>query len=323
MVESNKILSRKIGTLDFGLSQTKSQTLKFKPNLLRAIKLDSLIGITVSSTGGTAIQDNPMTLIKAVRIIVAGKTLKSVKGVDLHYSNKIETGITPYIAGQLAGAISAASYVLRLVTTIPFAFDNHYTVFPETTILNSNAYSDITLEVDFGASTDLVSANTVIDSCVTNIIAVEREPLSDEDRTTPRPEMVDSTIVQTISASNSALQIPLSERTEIKSLFLRAVSNGARSDTLINNVKLVANNGSRVEVNLPFKVLQAINKSFSQIENASGVMDTGIAAIEIDPDGDLSGLFNTMILNNPMLELDVTYSSGETYVSIIERKIVS
>lgn len=317
-MSGTNLLERKLGNIDFAVSQTKRLELRIKPNLLRRLQLRSVIGITVSSTGGTAVQDNPMSLIKAITLSTNdGKTLKRITGPDIYFLNKCELGTAPFTSGVLSGAISANAYTLKMNTII--TFENLVGQIPELTILNTNAYPEtLNLEILWGSATDLVTANTVIDTCVTDVIAFEREPISQDDITTPRPELVDTYQEVTVAGSGN-LEVLLPDKTEIKTIAVRVIDNSVRSDTLVTNVQVQGNNGTRIVRDMPFEALQMSNKELYGVE----AIETGIAIVEFDPDGDLEEIFSTLEVNNPKLVLTCGSPTGTAKVFVLTRQVVT
>ena len=316
MGKGTMILRRKLGEIAYAANSEKNLEIKVKPNLIKRLNLRLTLTNTVAGAGGNAVQDNPLSLIENIRIEAPGRTFKNFDPRMMHFINHLELGAIPKIIGQLSGAVADGTYAQEVNMMIPF--ESIRSLLPETTVLNSNSHSSITVIVKWKDDNDIVDANNTLSLVNIEVMSYEREPKSSEDQTLKRPELLDSQLIQTVAAVNTALQVDLIEDTKIKSILLMAIKAGVRDDGLINNVRVIGDNDGRVLRNLPFAEIQSQNKEDFGIET----LQTGIALIEFDPDGDLAELLDTIDLNNPKLEFDVDAPSGVTQIYVLQRQLI-
>jgi len=234
----------------------------------------------------------------------------------MHFWNKIIYGSTPSIIGQLSGAISAAAYNQEASLRIPFHAPR--AISPDTTILNLNQYSSVTVFVKWKNALNIVDAENTLSNVVMTVYGIYREPISNEDRVLKRPELMDGQIKQTVAAANTGLQIPLDEDAKIKSILIMAIKAGIRSNALLDNIKVLGDGSGRTLVDVAGGELQSDNKA----EYAITTLDTGIYLLDFDYDGDFDDMLNTFDMKTPKLECNVQTPSGVTQLFILQRRFV-
>jgi hypothetical protein len=312
-----KIFARKIGQLTLAENRLDSFNLKVKPNLIKRLQLLLSLNVTVGGGGGVSIQDNPMGFISNIQVKTSeGQALKSISGINAYYKCKYEVNTAPHKV-VLSGSPTANTYDIFAV--IPISFDWLTSATPEATILNANAYNEISLYIQTSNVLATICSNAVLNTATLDIISHDREPIDTDDQTSTRPENRESEDSRIVVGASDQFDFDIPADTIVGKLFIKVIDNGLRSNTLVTNVMVTGNNGNFVPVDIPFTVLQSDNKELYSLET----IEDGIVIVDFDPDGGLDDMFNTLQISTPKLRLKVGSPTGVARVEVLFQKLVA
>lgn len=308
-----RLRKKNLGTITLAAARTDSFELKVQPNLIR--KLILKLAVNFTTTGGDAIQDNPMSFLTNIQIKTPeGITLKDFSATNIFHKTTYERG-TPGTLSAQSGTLAGATYDVSASILIPFEWLT--AALRELTNLNSNKFTKLVLFVTATtALLGLCDTNCTFNSGSIIVVSQERVPETVADQTTQRPLNVENSDQRTVVGATSNFDFDIPSDTQIGKIFIKATDNGVRDNDLITNVKIV--DGTDVYGDIPFIELRDDNKDQFVLES----LIDGIAIYDFDPDGDLTDMLDCRTLNSPKLRLTVTGPTGISNVQVMYQQFV-
>jgi hypothetical protein len=123
---------------------------------------------------------------------------------------------------------------------------------------------------------------------------------------------------QTNTGASTDMRIDLPKGNYIRKVVIHAIDNGAYSNSIINNVKVVINENTNV-VDASFNAIR--NENAKNYGIAFANLKDGIAIIDFDERKDLKGLLDVTNVDNVRLSLDINAPTGTSKVHIVVQEI--
>jgi len=302
---------RIIGNIPAVINEPGRFELKLKPSLVKRFMLDVSGILTVGFGGGNAVEDNPHRFIREIRFETSDGTQYKAHGAIMqNFIQQYEKGTAPYVVGTLAGALIANPYAFRF--TVEIDFNRVIAQFPEITILNTNNFDNLTMIVQFGNAADFVDANGTLGALACQVVQVDRMPADATDETEPRLINQLTRKITAVTGPGTDLAMDIPDKAQIQQMYIIARNftaghiAGERVDNLINNVRVVLDNGNRVERRVTWPQIQQRNKEDYGVETNI----VGFGVIDYDPDGSFDDLLDLRAVNAPQLLFDVNAPGG-------------
>lgn len=190
------------------------------------------VDMTVSG-GASMITDNPMSLVKSIRIsgTISGAgstTLKQASMTQLYWASYFKRGTKPYRA-QLASAGNQANTILECMVPIDFYATNLSE--PGASLLPCYAYKDLVAQVQWGTTTDLCASGVTINSAFIDFTTHEIPGIAEVEFA--RNLETSMTYPATTTGTDLMMfDLPLSGA--YKSIMLRETSSGAATRPGLN-----------------------------------------------------------------------------------------
>ncbi len=329
------LLERQIGQIAYYANQTRGFDLKLQPNLVKKLTLHFHGKMQLVSEVDLDIDPNvgPYSVVRNIQIRASnGVILKNIDPSALHFLNTIERASEEMVLGDNFGSEHLKPFSFDL--TIPF--ENHTGFLPERTIMNTNEFSEIRLDITWGNELDMCftpqsTSVALFVNFTCDIVALERVPLSMEDELLNRQRMVDTMQTRTVLGDNEPHTFDLPENSLIKTLlfylerkrqwvpevgdpsgFCRApLHNG------IVRARVEDNNGAHIIRDLTGLQIQSIMRFYFGLEGITPMpwsqtawggdlytQKQGIYILEFDQLHDFTSLYSTIGVNFPKLVLD-------------------
>jgi len=248
------------------------------------------VDMTVSS-GASVITDNPMSLVKSIRIsgTVSGAgstTIKQASLTMLYWAAFFKRGTKPYRA-QLASAGNQSNTILEVMVPIDFYATN--LAEPGASILPCYAYKDLVAQVQWGTTTDLCASGVTINSAYIDFTTHELPGLTE----TEYARNIETMMTYPATTTGTDLQIfdlPLSGA--YKSILLRETSSGAATrpglNLLTGKVRVDLNGQSNIRLLDAAAIRQANAWSHGDgpspvLTDAAGTRALSITVVEENP----------------------------------------
>lgn len=303
---------KKWKSLTYAANETKSEKLPSNNRLVGVLlDLTGNLVLTGGSSDPTLVQDAPATLFKQIKVTMGGKEVYRLTGIDAYWFaylwNRFKPAITqPTISG-------AATYAMAV--QLPIFFSGPGSLLPDLSILVTNQDLDPQIEVDWGTTTEIATGGDraiTLTSIVCNILAI----LETGD-VKPRyfRSMVSNQL--TVAAASTSAPLPLNygDGFGYRAIFIRAVLNSVRSNSLINNVILKLGSGDDQVINLSGASIQRDLQSNQGLDPAN--YPAGIYMINFDRYKDWSKILPAEDVGQIDLEFDVASPTGTTFVKVV------
>ncbi len=202
-----------------------------------------------ASAASTLNEDNPMSLLKNVAVVVNGKAVRDVDFAMLHYKNIFDHygRVPPRQKSTAAGVVTNK----QLVAVAKFDFCTEPS-FPNShqnaldALLPAHELSSLNIRVDTGALTDL-GTNETLDNAT--IYPVLEEVTMDKDTEgklfgSDRQNLlfIQESMAEKINAgatSNYQFETDLPTGNILRRTLIKAIDNGARSDAIVTDFRTV------------------------------------------------------------------------------------
>ena len=290
---------RMLPDIDFSANGQPSVDIP-RDRLIKAIVLRIKGQVDTSSTPASAVEDNPVSLIKSIQVIGDGsQVLYSLSGIDAYYLTQFKYGVVPTITA-VPDAVAGARELSALIV-IPFEAIGGRV--PADSYLDSTVFKSLQLKLTFGTLADLHDAT--ISETSGEDITVE---VMVEETTVPEPNFLSKwyTLQRTISASNANFDIDFPLGNFFKTIMIRAMEGtapGARSNSPFTSVSLISSGSVNHVQALPILIMKerlALNQALADT--------TGIYYYEFPEDGLLASMLNGSDTND--LKLRVASVAG-------------
>ena len=324
---------REIGQITVEAGRTGRFYLKNQPNMMAYLKLElDLLYHSVAVVPQAPRAYAPFSFIRNLQVKGSNSVLlKGLPGLLLSQLNSYEFYAEP--RNDIPADLQGADTAIHADLFIPFS---DHTIFnPERTILNTNSYSELELQLTFGDITDFSFVTGITDTITgqINIVACERQPFNLADQQQRRQRMVDSYQIKDAHTLAPVI-FDLPENTLNKTFMFLAWGDidgteKAPVDGILDRIRIYDDNMQRVLRDLSATQIQSLNTQQYHLENGN---DIGVHVIEFGMVGgqpvrpaDYSSLYNSIGRNYPQAEL--TFVQGDEWVSLeawlLQRQIVT
>lgn len=336
------LLQREIGQIPYFVNQTRRFDLKLQPNLVKKLVLHirGLAECEATHTSRITGRIGMYPFIHNIQVRASnGVILKSVDPIALNALNVMENGGNEMTVVPWSALSDAAAQPFSFDISIPF--ENLTGFLPERTILNTNEFSEIALEIQWGAPADIALSDftdppLILTDVVCDIVALERVPLDMNDELLNRQRLVDTMQVRTITADFSSVSFDLPENTLLKTLLFYIEHKKQYTPTIgddgairripldggILRARVEDNNGAHIIREMSGRQIQSSNQSYYnmadlaprqwdgmghevvEVSSFFGNQKPGVYIYEFDKLHDFTSLYSTIGVNYPKLVLD-------------------
>lgn len=282
-----------------------------RPDMIKQLGLHIKMVFDNAEIDNAIIPDAPFTFLKRITLQgLRGETIKDVTGQQLSVLNQFEFGTAAL--NTMLPIIQPGVYLFEADLIIPL--ENHTGIFPEETILNTNEFTEMLLEITFGDYRDLYGVPPSV-SFEVEVYSLERRKINTDDELHPRKKMMD--FDQRLPIVGSQAQRRLPENALIKTIMVTIIGgNGesGRQDNILEYLRIVDDDEANVYVSLSAEEIKSFNKSYYGIEKSNPLaaeQQAGVYIVEFDQLRDLSSLYNTTGKLFPKIILDFVDDPAE------------
>ncbi len=300
-----------IGTIDLVASGTSRRFKLASLDAQKRLLLDFNGAVDVTGAGGAVRTLGPLEALRGIRLLVKGQPGPfAVNGQALYLMALKDYLRAPYLAVPADAAI-ADDKAFQTVLPVDFAlpkFDDG-----DATILKTKVDATYELEVDFGASSDIISGGA--NHFANNAIATKVDVIAQEISGLARgSNLYNKTFTRTDAlAVNSQLRIPLDLAGGFLNelFFLAYTAAGALSDAVINRIWL-RNGSKRTFHNLSWARTKRVGE---QLAGLPSTLPTGMAFIDLSANDEFKSMVNADEYKE--LELIVDVAAAGSLVTAI------
>lgn len=253
---------RPVGSVDVTTSGTKKLDIP-RDNAIRRMIMRFVINLTTGVTAPTYDEDDILRFIKKIRLVKNGdENIFNVSGRLWWFIEKFEKKTKPYKVDPTSSTTTTADAIVTLIAD--FALDR--TDENDTrALLQPQNFTSLKLEIDYGAASDIASANAPTINTASSSVQVEiREALGtvarvNKDGVTEQvdvnvapmqkiTELEDSIALLASKTSFDTSSIPYNitpAPSNIMTHGLLVSDNGVRSDSLVTDIKYQKEKGGR------------------------------------------------------------------------------
>jgi hypothetical protein len=309
-------IERRLGLIDYIANDVGDKSLPrvhaYKDMLLR------LSGtLTIGTAAATALKGyTPLSLLKKIRLVVNGEDgIKSYDGKLDFIQNGLDAGVD---GERVAPGLTVAAHPFSGTLKVHFELPAYPEYWKQITRLNSALLTDLTLQILFGAGSDLVTPDTtttlVISACKVEIFGLE---YPDVEAQRVYSIFKETTKRLSVIAANDELAIPITTKNQILSILLLSVNNSLDSDLLVTKVSAVVDGTSFKKVK-DWKAMKEDTKQFYRI-----APPTGVACLIFDDEMNMANALRLAGTGSFELVFNVIAPTGVAYIDILIREVVA
>lgn len=293
--------------------------------VMAGVVVSALYSVNVTGAGA-AVRSRSIPMRRISLIGDNGKTLQAWRAQDLITLAQVFEQ-TP--AGSLlvpASGFGVANYT-NLEAHVPLMFEQPgaWVKNRDATALPSFGYSDLTLRIEWGSVTDLLTGTptgaitfTAQGATVTQLDYADLPIAGGAQavkiyRSMPVAVNRYAEMVQG-AVANSAAEIDLGTTADIRAIILTSelTSTGEPTNTIVNKVSLQEDNANYVFSSVPWTSIRADNaKAFGQ------TMPTGVAVIDFADDGDMFHIYRASRKSKVKVLLDTAAIAGTVRAAVL------
>ena len=282
-----------------------------KERYIKYMDLDFTADLVTSAgtTSGTIATDSVLRLFDLIEIKAGSKTIFTMDGTNLHFVNQHEYGTPPPLLVPTSD--DEATYPIHARLRIDFR--NNIGKYNPDTFLPAFAFNSLTMVIHFGAISSMIVGGDRVHAIASTfgITPYIYETTEAPDVTWLRIRSLRDDVIAA-SQVNYPIDVPKGNQV-YQQMYFRTTDAGIRVADIINNITLKTEATERPYEEITFDELQTLNKFESGIET----VPTGFANLPLLEDGlAISGL-DTMGLQEPSINANVTVGAGATLIRTI------
>lgn len=281
-------------------------------DLLSATNL-TVAGELNVTVAGTVVAQGVLAYIQAVTLYLGTvPIIGPLTGRDLYEYLRVFAHQAPPVTDPGSGTgVKPFSVTLSLPHESLHALNGILSALP------SWAYPEITLEVTYGAVTDLYTGGTLTMQNLTAVVSL--------DALVPSPDEVDKLLnasvyavhritgkQKQVTAADKHFTIDLARGVAKRALVVRTTDAAVLVDTIINEISVIKDT-----IPQTFRQLWSRLKEQNQGDYKL-VMDAGVAVIDYADDYDIVNILDARTADSLVIDADVNVGGGTTLVRVIE-----
>jgi hypothetical protein len=283
---------RPVGTIAFAASSKGTLDIP-RDNPIRRIIMRFRFGLTTGASAPTYKEDDILNLITKIRLVMEGNENKfNISGRLWWFLEKFEKKTKPYYVAPPTAISTTADSIVTLIADFATDRTDENDI---TALLMAQDMGSLKLEIDWGASTDLASANAPTinaSECTVEIREALAAPITVDPQTRQYKigdrnlrdirEIQDSIPLSASktsydSSSVAANVTPTNATIMTHLLLVRVASNNTKSDALVTSIKLQREKGGKFPI-----IERAYNllREETKPEYSQETLDTGILYLD-------------------------------------------
>jgi len=284
--------------------------------ILEAINLRLTGTLTISggAASGTVVAEGPATLVKSIDLIADGAVLlKRYPMTVVYRANQFWKGTAPERTQLTTGDEGAEDFIqdIEIMFKQPLALD------PESTLLDSRRYEDISLFITWGNTGNLITGGDRT-LALTNVKVTPMLKFTDE----PSDELFsifkEYVIEKEITVTSADVPIDLNIGNVFRAIFFEVMAALTPANNVINNISLVSDTTIYHRLKMGWAQLQADN----EVDYSLEAVPTGYVLDNLMPSGDLADALDTEDFSDLKLHFDVTKQAGTNKIFTLFSEII-
>lgn len=305
--------------------------MKLTPGMiLSGLMLSVLYSVNVT-TAGAAVRTRSLPIKRVSLIGDNGKYIHSIKGVDL-ITKALIFEQTPVGALLVPASGFAIANYTALEAHVPIFFRQPHADNGDKTSLPTYAYQNLTLRVEWGSVTDLLTGTPVGPITFTangqTVTQIGAAGLGlDAMRGAAIARILKLSVDRYVEVTQGAvaatdLELKIGNTSDVRAMLLTSelTSTGEPTDTIVNSLRLTENNSVNVYASVPWKTLKAENARVFGL-----TMPTGVALIDFAEDRDIDNIYPASLKDAVSMFFNTAAVAGtiRAHLMTIERSPVA